>query len=1233
MFDIKIASKILDGDKTLATLQSIQKVVNEISGHAVTIKFNIVGLDNVSVNKMSEIRKAIKELSKVELTNTKTEIAKIKADTAEINKQTAEIKKNTAEINNQKAAKSLSSAMAKTASATGEAATATRSYGTNAAFAALKSDFLASIVINQLTAAFQQALSTMKDVDSELVTIQKVTDFSAEKIATLTENAYSMASAYGRTATEVLKAETAFAQAGYGEKIEQMAEMSTLVQNVGDIGAETANKFLLSADAAWKLGGDVAKLTAIIDGMNEVTNKNATDMQKLAEGITVAGNVFAVAGESAQSFTALLGAATAATQRSGSEVARGLRTILMNIRQIEGETEDGELINGESWSKAAKALREYADINTMANGALRSTMDILGELAGKWETLNSTQREAIGQAVGGKRQANILYAVVENWHNVQKMMEEYAGAAGSALKENELYLNSWEAKSQQLNATWTQFVSHLVDTGAIKGLLDVLRGIVMALDNWVGRGIIVTASVVALSTAVLGLVGKIKMALESVKSVVNISSVLNWKFVAIAAAIYAVVTAIQYLKDAFPTAFEQMEDAVASMREAQTAIDDLTEKINTNTQEIARLRADGSGGHENEIRALEDKNRQLEIELELKRKIREEENQKAITAWNEAASGIFNGGYGALSLDNRIFRYTTARGADTRSEASMRGAMVKLGHTEESAAGFNYGALKTLIENAVETGEQGLKDTLSQLMEMSDEARELGIAEGEVYDQLTEYIQLLGEVLYTAPGAVDGAGEGATAENVKNLETAITEAQTAVKEYSSALDELQDTYQSLTSIQDQYNQTGYITLDSFQKLMDMSPEYLATLQNTGNGVWFNEEAYNAVTEAMIINMANAKKMEVVKQASKLAAEGNTEALDRLATATLGHADAVLSENKALLENAAIQGLTDAQYAGLMAQLQSIDRWAKAAQTGIKRYTRAAYGAATATKAVAKATKEVKEIKPNDAWNDVKKAFDAILSLYKDNVQAQKDAIQEQIDALETARDAEEEALELEEKKLAVLEAQDALLNARNNRTVKVWNEDTQQFEWVADAGDVKSAEEALAKAQKDLDDYQSGKAHDAQIKALKNQQDALDAQYDAFKDEWNKIQQSLKTPAQDMVDALDKIATYGTPKMLEQVLRINSILGLMGYTGNDLTLADSMKSAVLSGLSGSGGTAATLRQMAGTTSASHVTNNGGNTYNTGTTYVINGIQISQSDATAKTLAELFSTLPIYTNGG
>lgn len=127
--------------------------------------------------------------------------------------------------------------------------------------------------------------------------------------------------------------------------------------------------------------------------------------------------------------------------------------------------------------------------------------------------------------------------------------------------------------------------------------------------------------------------------------------------------------------------------------------------------------------------------------------------------------------------------------------------------------------------------------------------------------------------------------------------------------------------------------------------------------------------------------------------------------------------------------------------------------------------------------------------------------------------AAKKKYQDEIDALEKQRDAELAAIDaqidaqkkqnkeidraekLEELRLEVMRKQDALLNARNERTVRMYNAESGQWEWIADPEKVKKAEEDLADAKKDLRDYEREMELDLAIEELEARKKAIEAAY------------------------------------------------------------------------------------------------------------------------------------------
>ena len=185
--------------------------------------------------------------------------------------------------------------------------------------------------VSSATRAFTDAIATMKAVDDELVAVRKTTDLTTSELEKVEKQAYKTASAYGVAADAYLNSVAEFARAGYGDQMEDLAELAIKTQLVGDVTGEVANQFLLSVDAAYQFNGAVSELEKVLDGANEIDNKYATSIQKIAEGLGTVAPVAAQAHLGVDELTAAIGTITAVTQRSGSEAARALRALILNI--------------------------------------------------------------------------------------------------------------------------------------------------------------------------------------------------------------------------------------------------------------------------------------------------------------------------------------------------------------------------------------------------------------------------------------------------------------------------------------------------------------------------------------------------------------------------------------------------------------------------------------------------------------------------------------------------------------------------------------------------------------------------------------------------------------------------------------------------------------------------------------------------------------------------------------
>ncbi len=168
--------------------------------------------------------------------------------------------------------------------------------------------------------ALRDGLQTLKEIDTELINIAKVTEYTNYEMQKLAGTAVNAGKEFGRTAQEYLQAVTEFSRAGFGQQAQEYGKLSLLLQNVGDVNAETANATLIAANAGFQLGGSYESLMGVIDKFNNVSNRNATTVTKLSEAMKVGASVFHSAGMSMDETVAIIGTATSSTQRAGSEI-------------------------------------------------------------------------------------------------------------------------------------------------------------------------------------------------------------------------------------------------------------------------------------------------------------------------------------------------------------------------------------------------------------------------------------------------------------------------------------------------------------------------------------------------------------------------------------------------------------------------------------------------------------------------------------------------------------------------------------------------------------------------------------------------------------------------------------------------------------------------------------------------------------------------------------------------
>lgn len=269
-----------------------------------------------------------------------------------------------------------------------------------------------------------------------------------------------------------------------------------MYQNIADtqVSAESAAASIVSQIRAF--GEGVIEPMHIIDAYNEVANNFSVGTNDLSTAMEIASAGLATYGNS---FEEILGLVTSGSEifvgRSG-QVARGLTTIAARIASSDGQ----------------KALKEYGIEVENLDGSLRSTYDVLGDVAKIWEDLTDAQRVALGETLAGKTRYNILAAVLQNYQHAIDATTTALNSEGSATQENEAYMGSLEARITRLQGLFQELSNSVIGSDLVGGILD-LSGAFLELANTPIGGFVTKVGL--LSTGLSGLYGMLKAGILS----------------------------------------------------------------------------------------------------------------------------------------------------------------------------------------------------------------------------------------------------------------------------------------------------------------------------------------------------------------------------------------------------------------------------------------------------------------------------------------------------------------------------------------------------------------------------------------------------------------------------------------------------------------------------------------------------------------------------------------------
>ena len=218
-----------------------------------------------------------------------------------------------------------------------------------------------------------------------------------------------------------------------------------------------------------------------VDKMAAVGATTASDLQELSTAMSKVASAASSMGVTFDDLNAQIATIVSVTRQAPESVGTALKTIYARLGDLKV---DGVDEFGVKLGEVTTQLQTMG-INILdQNGNMRQMSTVMTEVAEKWDTWTSAQRQAAAVAMAGKRQYNNLVALFDNWDMYGEALETSLNAAGTLEKQQETAMQSLANKMDVLKATAEDLYDSLFDTDTIGDFIDRGTDLLQLVSNF-----------------------------------------------------------------------------------------------------------------------------------------------------------------------------------------------------------------------------------------------------------------------------------------------------------------------------------------------------------------------------------------------------------------------------------------------------------------------------------------------------------------------------------------------------------------------------------------------------------------------------------------------------------------------------------------------------------------------------------------------------------------------------
>ena len=348
------------------------------------------------------------------------------------------------------------------------------------------STMITMAALHKMQDALRIVYQNVVEIDTAVTELRKVSEYAGKSLEEYMGRASEQAQKLGVSISDYINSTADWKRLGYSdEDAENMATYSTLLKNVGDgiDDVNTSSSYLISTMQGFGLLADQAE--DVVNKIDAVANTQPVTAKDLGEILTRSSAAMSAANNTLEE-TIALGTAANAVIQDADTVGTTLKSLSMYLRAAKSDAENAGIeVDGmaNSVSELRSELKSLTGVDIMLDSKnFKSTYQIMKELSQVWSGLSDVTQANVTEMIGGKRNANAVSAILNNFDVAESSMESAANSANVAWAENEKYLDSIQGRLAQLDASFQALSTDVLDSGLVKTVVSLATGLTKAAD-------------------------------------------------------------------------------------------------------------------------------------------------------------------------------------------------------------------------------------------------------------------------------------------------------------------------------------------------------------------------------------------------------------------------------------------------------------------------------------------------------------------------------------------------------------------------------------------------------------------------------------------------------------------------------------------------------------------------------------------------------------------------------